>query len=282
MPDEDFVQSVMDWRAGRLERLTAPHGYLTLVGLFWLEEGSYTFGNHNDNDLVFPGAEHEYLGSFDLSDGLVTMTIDSGADVQVDGESVTRVAMPDDNTEEMARAIYGSLTWTIVKRQNMFGVRLHDYENPVLDEFPELPYYDIDRSFRVEATLRRYDEPKVMNVGTVVEGLGWNPQSPGVVEFELGGETYSLEAYDSGENLFFVFGDRTSGKETYPAGRFLYAMKPVDGDKLELDFNQSYNPPCAFNDFATCPVASPRNRLNLEITAGERFIDALYFGAEQH
>ena len=282
MTDEEFVQSVLDWRAGRLERLTAPNGYLTLVGLFWLEPGVSTFGASADSDLVFPGAEHGRVGEFELRDGVVTMTVDTDADVQVDGEAVKAAVMPDDTTENTALATYGSLAWIIVKRQDMVGVRLHDYENPVLAKFPEIPHFDIDRDWSVEATLKRYDEPRVMDVGTVVEGLGWNPQSPGIVEFEVDGNTHSLEAYDSGERLFFVFGDRTSGKETYPAGRFLYAMKPVDGDTVMLDFNQSYNPPCAFNDFATCPVASPRNRLNLEITAGEKFVDALYFGAEKY
>ena len=121
-------------------------------------------------------------------------------------------------------------------------------------------------------------EPRVANVNTVIEGLGWAPSSPGVAEFELDGEAYALEAYASGDRLFFVFGDRTNGRETYPAGRFLYAAWPDDDGMTILDFNRSYSPPCAFNDFSTCPVASPRNRLPVRVEAGELYSRDAYRG----
>jgi hypothetical protein len=100
-----------------------------------------------------------------------------------------------------------------------------------------------------------------------------------LVSFEIGGEPYELEAYESGEMLFFVFGDLTNRDETYGAGRFLYSSVPAADGLLVLDFNKSYSPPCAFNDFATCPVASPRNRLPVRIEAGERFDSALNYAA---
>ena len=118
----------------------------------------------------------------------------------------------------------------------------------------------------------------MLSVGTVIEGLGWEPSSPGVVEFQLGGETHTLEAYEVNGQLFFVFGDGTNGRETYPAGRFLYAAMPDAEGMTWLDFNLSYSPPCAFNDFSTCPVASPRNRLPLRVTAGELYNRAAYVG----
>ena len=68
--------------------------------------------------------------------------------------------------------------------------------------------------------------------------------------------------------LFLIFADATSGKETYGAARFLYAEMPRDG-RIVLDFNKAYNPPCAFTPYATCPLAPPENRLDLRVTAGE-------------
>ena len=112
----------------------------------------------------------------------------------------------------------------------------------------------------------------------MIEGLGYHPESPGVMEFELAGSSYELEAYQSGDRLFFVFGDETNGRETYPAGRFLYAFMPDETGRTVLDFNLSYSPPCAFNDFSTCPVASPRNRLPLRIEAGELHNKDAYSG----
>ncbi|TLY81464.1 MAG: DUF1684 domain-containing protein, partial [Gammaproteobacteria bacterium] len=60
-----------------------------------------------------------------------------------------------------------------------------------------------------------------------------------------------------------------SGRETYGAGRFMYLSPPLNG-KTVVDFNKAYNPPCAFNDFATCPLPPPQNRLRLRIEAGEK------------
>ena len=100
------------------------------------------------------------------------------------------------------------------------------------------------------------------------------------MEFEIGGETFALEAYTSGDLLFYVFGDQTNRDATYGAGRFLYSGTPGEDGLTILDFNKSYSPPCAFNDFSTCPVASPRNRLPIRVEAGEKFDESFHYSAE--
>lgn len=274
----DYTAEIAEWREGRLERLKSPFGYLNLVGLYWLDGQEVTFGGDPDSDFRFPGTSAR-LGTFESADGGVIMTVADGADVQVDGVPIGRIFLPNDLSDDTVAATHGTLAWSVVNRQGKIGVRLWDTANPRTAALPPIPFYDVDREWRVSARLERYAEPRVANVGTVIEGLGWNPESPGVVKFELRGQAYSLEAYASGEQLFFVFADRTSGRETYPAGRFLYADLPGDDGELWLDFNKAYNPPCAFNDFSTCPVASPRNRLPIAITAGEKFVPELYAGS---
>ena len=69
--------------------------------------------------------------------------------------------------------------------------------------------------------------------------------------------------------LFYIFRDLTTGKETYPAGRFFYSDMPKDG-KVVLDFNKAYNPPCAFTPFATCPLPPKENYLQVRVEAGEK------------
>ncbi len=96
--------------------------------------------------------------------------------------------------------------------------------------------------------------------------------APGYVEFERDGRQWQLipvvyEAED--QDLFFIFGDLTNGVETYGAGRFVYGELGED-DMVALDFNKSYNPPCVFTPFATCPLPPPENRLLLRIEAGEK------------
>jgi len=267
----DHAQEVLDWREGRLARLKDPSGYLNQIGLHWLEPGTYSFGSAATNDVVFDGDAPPTIGTFTVTSDGVSMTVLPGVDVQRDGFQVEELAIAADNTGHGIAVTHGSLEWTVVERAGRYGVRLRDFEHPFVEGFGPLPYFDIDPSLRVEATLLRYDEPKIANVGTVIEGLGYHPSSPGVVEFKIDGQRYELEAYTSGEKLFYVFGDQTSQDATYGAGRFLYSTNPGEDGKTILDFNMSYSPPCAFNDFSTCPVASPRNRLPIRIEAGEKY-----------
>lgn len=273
------IEAVINWRNDRIRRLKAPGGYLNLVGLYWLSDGKSSFGSAPGNDVIFPGAISN-IGAFEVMDGGVLMTVEDGVDVRVEGERVATVFLSDDLSDTPVTADLGSLTWTVINRDGRLAVRVRDLQGPAIEAFPPIPYFDIDREWRVTGTLRRFAEPKVINVGTVIEGLGYNPVSPGVVEFEYGGQQYSLEAYESGDELFFVFGDSTSGRETYAAGRFLYADVPGEDGQTVLDFNVAYNPPCAFNDFSTCPVANTRNRLKVAVTAGEKFDESLYAGSQ--
>ena len=273
------TQEVMDWRDWRMERLKLPTGYLNQIGLYWVEPGSYSFGSSASNDIIFGGGAPE-IGVFVVDSDGVSMTVLPGVDVRSDGEPVQAMLIPADTSGEEVMVTHGSLAWTVVERVGRYGIRLRDFEHPFVESFGPLPYFEINPSLRVQATLRRYAEPKIANVGTVIEGLGYHPESPGIVEFEIDGKLYELEAYTSGEKLFYVFGDETNRDATYGAGRFLYSATPGEDGLTVLDFNKSYSPPCAFNDFSTCPVASPRNRLSTRIEAGEKYDSSFHYSAE--
>jgi len=273
---EDYEQCLARWKNERLEFLMGDDGYLNLAGLFWLDEGINTFGAKKSNDLVFPGSADGNIGKFILENGNVQMVVNSGVEVRLGERMVGRIDLRDDTTSEATLVTHRNLTWTLIRRANKFAVRLRDAEHPALKSFPPIGYFPAVADYRVEAVLERYDEPRIVRVNTVIAGLDYNPQSPGVVKFKLDGEAFSLEAYDAGDELFIVFGDQTSGRETYPAGRFLYARKPAADGRLTLDFNTAHNPPCAFNEFATCPVASPRNRLKTRVEAGESYDPAVH------
>ncbi len=252
-----------------MQRLKAADGYLNLSGLFWLKEGSSSFGSSADNTLVFPSAAPGTLGRFELANGVVTMTVNEPG-VLHKGEPVSEIVMVDDTGEDPVTVTYQSLAWTVINRIGKVAVRVRNFEHPGLEELQSFEYFPIDSKYRVRARLVPFDEPRVMDVDTVIEGLGYNPTSPGQLEFMIDGEMHRLDAYQSGERLFFVFGDQTNGYETYPAGRFVYTEGPDEDGTTILDFNQSYSPPCAFNDFSTCPVASPANRLKVRIESGEK------------
>ena len=266
-----YRQCLQEWKAGRVAYLMSEKGYLNLAGLFWLRDGSNTFGAGRGNDLVFPAAALPEMGTFELVGNRVEMLVLSGADVRIDDNPVSRATMLDDTSKDPSIAIFGSFAWTIIRRNNRFAVRLRDFDHPALRTFPPIVYFPTDENLRVEAMLQRYDQPRIVRVETVIEGLDYNPSSPGLLSFDIGDQAFELEAYDAGDEFLLVFGDATSGRDTYPAGRFLYADKPDKDGMVLLDFNTAQNPPCAFNAFATCPVASPKNRLAIRIPAGERY-----------
>ena len=126
-----------------------------------------------------------------------------------------------------------------------------------------------NEAYRVRARFVPAPSPRTIPIPNVLGQVEAMP-SPGQAIFTLGGREYRLEpVLERGETqLFFIFRDQTAGRETYPSGRFLYADPPQDGT-LVLDFNRAYSPPCAFTDFATCPLPPPQNRLPLRIEAGE-------------
>lgn len=270
---------VLEWREWRIAQLKDPSGYLNQIGLYWLEPGTYRFGSAESNDVVFGGDAAAEIGTFVVTDQGISMSVLPGVGVLSDGQAVAEIDVLADTTDAPVTLTLDSLAWTVVERVGRYAVRLRDFDHPFVATFGPLPYFDIAPSLRVDAKLNRYTEPRIANVGTVIEGLGYHPESPGVVAFEIDGERYELEAYTSGDRLFYVFGDQTNRDDTYGAGRFLYSTTPGEDGVTVLDFNKSYSPPCAFNDFSTCPVASPRNRLAIRVEAGEKFDPKFHYAA---
>lgn len=275
-----YEAEIMEWRANRLARLVAPEGYLNQTGLFWLKPGVHSFGTGAENDVVFPGEGAAKIGEFSVTADGVSMRVEPDVEVYSDGVRVEEIAMVADTADEPVAVTHKTLGWMAIERQGRYAIRLRDYELAFVKTFGPLPYFDIDPAFRVKATLHRYPEPIVARGETVIEGLLYRPESPGKVRFEIEGRQFELEAFTVGERLFYVFGDETNRDMTYGAGRFLYSAVPGEDGITILDFNQAYSPPCAFNDFSTCPIASPENRLSIRIEAGERYDSDLHFAVE--
>lgn len=279
---DTYLTELAAWRTERIARLKGPTGYLNLVGLFLLRQDISTIGSSPDSDFVVPGHAAPTLGSFRKESKKVLMDVQDGVEVLHGETPVKSIAMDDDQSEHPVVLAYGSLAWTVIRRDDKLFVRVRDFDDPAIAAFKPIEYFPVNMEMRVSAVLDRFEEPKQLRVDTVITGLDYRPRSPGTLKFEIAGESFELEAYQSGERLFLIFGDSTSGRETYPAGRFLYASMPDDSGVTILDFNKAYNPPCAFNEFATCPVASPQNRLKTKITAGERFDPSMNFPATAH
>jgi uncharacterized protein (DUF1684 family) len=133
-------------------------------------------------------------------------------------------------------------------------------------------YFDYDPALRFLAAVEEV-EPQSLEIAGSAGSLV-RCTRVGLARFDLGTlELYWLEGYGGG--VFLPFGDRTNGRETYGAGRYLLdtvkgADLGPDGDRLVLDFNFAYNPSCSYDDRWACPLTPPANRLDGEVRAGER------------
>jgi uncharacterized protein (DUF1684 family) len=270
-PPDAYRQEIEQWRKGRETRLAAEGGWLSVAGLDWLSEGENRFGSDPKNAVVFPpGKGPAVAGVLLLAGGKVTLKPEPGAGITLDGQpaSERQLRVDADGKPDVLRL--GSLAFHIIKRGDRFAVRLKDSERPERIAFKGVPAFPVQASYKVEGTFIPYDPPKEIPIATVI-GTVEPMNCPGKVVFRLGGRQVSLEPVlePGSPELFFIFRDRTSGKQTYPAGRFLYAAPAKDG-KVVLDFNKAVNPPCAFTEFATCPLPPRQNALPVPVRAGEK------------
>lgn len=256
-------RSVDLFREGREDRILK--NWVTLIGLHWLREGDNRFGSSADNTIVLPeGTAAEQAGSFHYENGEIFL-----AD-PVPGLLLNGAAPPEGRTRlepDSDRINLGRLEILPIARYGGHAIRVRDPEAPAARDFKGLEFYPVDTRYLLDAKLIPDDGGPMMTVETVV-GRDAEMVSRGSVEFELEGRTYRLAALGAEADLFLMFKDETSGKETYPAGRYLYA--PVVGTDVTLDFNMAFNPPCAFTPYATCPLPPPGNKIDVPIEAGER------------
>lgn len=277
--DDAVRQQDQQWRSQRLAALTAPDGWLTLVGLDWLSEGANRVGSAADNDIVLT-AGPAHLATVTLaSHGAMHISLVPGVDATIDGKREPAADLIDDlhapagGAPTLVRV--GTLSFFAVDRDGRKGLRVKDSEAATRKHFGGLDYFPIDPSWRIVADWVPFLPAHTLEMGTEIGTID-KVSVPGKAVFHRDGHTFELLPYqeEPGGELFFVLADRTSGRETYGAARFLYAALPADGigkpGKVVLDFNRAYNPPCAFTPFATCPLAPPENRLNMAVTAGEK------------
>jgi uncharacterized protein len=258
---------VVEWRRHRVAELTADDGWLTLVGLHWMHEGSNKAGSAPGADIPLPASAPAKLGIFTLSSGRVTFTPETGAAVSSAGHPVGTIVLELDKTPLEV----GTLRMIAIKRGTRIGLRVRDLASAGRRDFKGLTYFPISDRLRVKARFEPFSPPKQVPIVNVLGDVIDTP-SPGRLVFMLDGLEWSLDALvddPDAKDLFVIFRDKTNGETTYPAGRYLHVAAPVNG-KTQIDFNQAYNPPCAFTSFATCPLPPKQNSLPFRVLAGER------------
>ena len=262
-----YRADIENYRRDRITELTAPDGWLAVRGLFWLHEGDNTAGSDASNEIRLPPRTAKRIGVFHVHGGSVSFDADPSAVVA--GANGHRINAANFTREESTIATSG-VTFAVLRRGDRTGLRMWDPESPHRTQFAGLKYFPLDAAYHVRARFVPYEQLKPVQVPNVLGQLV-TMQSPGYVQFTIKGETYRLEpVYETAkhEDLFFIFKDLTSKTETYEAGRFLHTPVPKAGT-VDIDFNRAYNPPCAFTEFATCPLPIKENQLPIRIPAGE-------------
>ena len=266
-PPQDYAAEIEAWRTAREARLKADDGWLTLTGLFFLNEGDNSFGSSPQNDIELR-AGPERAGIITLQDGRVDVRGVEGQTLLVDGHRVDAAQLWPYEGPDRPTITLGPLSLFCHESGDRLAIRLRDLESEIRREFTKLRWYPVDESFRIPGRYLPHDKPRTMELANTL-GDVLTLRTSGSVALTVKGEALRLTAIDYDDRLWFVFSDLTSGSETYPSARFLYADMPDRDGRTTVDFNQAYNPPCAFNPYTTCPLPPPENGLQVRIEAGE-------------
>ena len=247
------------WRANYEQGLKQPDGWLSVAGLFWLHEGANRVGSDPQSEIVLPARLARNAGVLHLTAGKVVFERFSPP---------SRHELKLDSSGQPDVVLIGDATFSIITRGGKTGVRLRDPQAETRRKFTGCTWFSPSEEWKITGKWTQYPKPRTIRITNIL-GMTDEEPSPGFAEFTLKRKTYRLEPVTEENQLFFMFKDSTTGKSTYGAGRFVYADMPK-GDRVEIDFNQAHNPPCAFTAFATCPLPPRQNTLDLAVEAGEK------------
>jgi uncharacterized protein len=276
--DTKEMRELLDWRAQRAQELSAPDGWLSLVGLEWLKPGKNKVGLAADSEVRLKGHAPEHLAVIDVEGNQINLAAPAGgfpAHLLVNGQPAHEGSLQSDDTRATVLTDE-NLTMVVLHRGDRFALRIKDALSPTRIAFKGLHWYAPDAKYRITAKWIPFNPLHTEKIPTVI-GTTLDLPAPGLAEFTLDGKTIQIEPIleDPGsKDLFFILRDATSHTTTYQASRFLYTEFPDHGldqpGTLTLDFNRLQNPPCAYTPYATCPLPPYINRLAISIPAGEQ------------
>ena len=282
-PETAWRQKIEAWRAEREKEIAAPDGWLTLIALEWLKPGVNSFGSGPDNQVRINAKAPAHVGLLTVSGKTVQLLSPASGfppDLLLDGKPAREGLLSADDDHPSTLTWHG-LSLIVLPRGGRYALRVKDADAPARAQFHGLRWYAPDLHFAVEARWTPNSPPHTLRIPTAI-GTILDLAAPGVAEFTINGKTLRLEPVlesPQDKTLFFILRDTTSQSTTYQAGRFLRTEFPDRGlaepGTVILDFNQLYNPPCAYTPYATCPLPPDQNRLPVALEAGEqRYADS--------
>jgi len=275
--DLEYLADLEAWRERVEQSLRRDNGWLTLAGRFIMKDGANTFGTGAGNDIVFPsqlaGTGPSRLGTLVVDGKSKTVTLQpaEGTAWTAEGKLFQGERKLGVSSEKRDWVALDRISMHIIERDGKYILRLADNKSDVRAGFKGRIWYPPTLAFKTTAKFIPYAPGKTIPIVNVIDEVSDEP-SPGYVEFTLKGKKYKLDAVGNDGGLFFVMRDGTAGDTTYRPSRFLYVeKKPEPNTPFVLDFNRSYNPPCAFSEFTTCPLPPKQNIMPLRVEAGEKY-----------
>ena len=273
----DHEREIDTWHAHRIDRLTGPTGWLSLVGLLWLQDGQSCLGSDPSAEVPLPpGKAPARAGTITVVGTHATLEVNPGVPLLANGEPVSRIGLANDAAGEPTVLTLGPLTFYVIERGGRLAIRLKDAESEARTSFAGIDRYPVDPTWRVTARLEAPDGGSTLRMPNVLGQVEEVPLA-GRLVFERDGVGFGVDVAEEGDKLFLVFADATSGRETYGGGRFIYVERPDAAGNVTVDFNRAYNPPCVFTPYATCPLPPSQNRLPIAVRAGEK----IFVGAHE-
>jgi len=268
MKSKSYENDLLQWRANKYEELVRENGWVALAGLFWLNPGRNLIGSNPMCEVALPEHAPTFLGVVEVKGKTARLQVAEGLNVKVNGRLVQKAILRSSKEAKPSFITWGQMRMVLHEHAGKFAIRLWDNQRPKRFSLPQLKWFPSSKTFRVAARYTAYPSAKVTEqpdtFGDVVED-----RMDGYVTFKFEGKTYKLDATKTRSGkLFIKFKDLTSGRETYPPGRYYYT-EPVRNGRVIIDFNYSYNPPCVFTEYATCIFAPPQNSLPFRVEAGE-------------
>ena len=271
MTSQTYRQTINEWRKERDETIRRENGWLSLAGLYCLKLGKNQIGSDPKSEIQLPERIPANIGFFEYNGRSVTFRAAAGQNIQINNKQTEFALLQPDISENPSYLRVQDVQLVVIQRGNRMGVRMWDNQREERRSFPARSWYDIDENFRIPATYTAYERPKMAYFPDITGEKSEFPVD-GYLSFEFGGNHYQLDINKEDDETYFIrFWDPTSKDGTYPTGRYLIADIEAK-DKIIIDFNKAYNPPCAFTDFATCVFAPEQNHLDFKVTAGETYL----------
>jgi hypothetical protein len=275
----DPVAAVQAWR----DKHEADYRYewVSISGLHVLKPGAHAVGSDPGGDIVIPHLPPR-IGRVVVEGEVVRFEPEPDVAIAKKGTRTRPqpgqpadeplagpIVLYEPGIESAPEAAVGSVRLVIHTGGGQLALRVRDPQGEQARSFLGFSWFPIDESYRVTGRFVADVAPRELQVLNTYGDID-TYTTEGVVEFELDGQTLRLRPFTTRPGrLYFVFRDASSGIETYETARFLYSDLLDDGTTV-LEFNEAYNPPCAFNPYTTCPIPLRENNLPVKILAGEK------------